>query len=328
MKKTLLNSLLIATALYGNQSQSSFTQDVLDDVTSTLNSDLSEKVKLENIKKYVDDLKFDDKVDESKYQFNLMAHYENYILLGSYSPNTLTEKYWTNGVRDSSKEYERDQTEAQFQISIKVPLYKNFLNTGADLFTAYTQNSYWQVYNTDHSSPFRETNYMPELFLDWHPDKKYGDSTLQNVRLAFIHQSNGQDVGKSRSWNRTEFMMVFKNENFYYGFNIWDRWDEDEKTDIASTKGDDNPDLTNYIGKQKYFVKYKTDNFNLTLAHQNNIFDYDIKKGNTKLDLTFPSINKNFDFFVRGFSGYGESLVDYNVKINRISFGIMIADWL
>jgi phospholipase A1 len=341
MKKYLTLSLILASSLWATEQKSSFVEDVYKDVSSTLqNTNLSEKMKLDNIQNYLKTIQFDDKVDTDKYPFNLMAHYENYMLLGGYSPTNLAEKHWTNGVDDTynndgtfNNGYERDSNEAQFQISIKVPLYKNFLNTGGDLFTSYTQNSYWQVYNTDHSSPFRETNYMPELFMDWHPLKQYGDSTLEKVRFALIHQSNGQDVGKSRSWNRTEMMFLFKNDNILYGFNIWDRWDEDAK-DINDpnypnvTEGDDNPGLTDYIGSQKYFIKYKSDNFNVMLAHQNDIFEYDINKGNTKLDLTFPSINSNFDFFIRGFHGYGESLVDYDVKINRVSFGIMLADWL
>jgi phospholipase A1 len=56
--------------------------------------------------------------------------------------------------------------------------------------------------------------------------------------------------------------------------------------------------------------------------------NYDINKGNRKIDFSFPSPNKNFDFFVRYFNGYGESLVDYNIKIERISFGFLLADWI
>ena len=64
------------------------------------------------------------------------------------------------------------------------------------------------------------------------------------------------------------------------------------------------------------------------LSHQNDIFNYDTNKGNTKIDITFPSMNSNFDFFIRYFNGYGESLIDYNIKLERVSFGIMIADWI
>jgi phospholipase A1 len=256
-----------------------------------------------------------------------MGYNENYIFLGGHSSTKLYEKEWTDAHASTNK-YERDTNEAQFQISFKLPLYKNFLNSKGDFFTAYTQNSYWQVYNTLYSSPFRETNHQPELFVEWQNDKKFGDSRLIKSKFSLIHQSNGQDVGQSRSWNRTELSFLFQHGNVYYGINAWDRWNEDPKVDLNATAGDDNPDLERFVGKQKYFVKYKGEKVSLTLAHQNDIFNYDINHGNTKVDFSFPSPNKNFDFFVRYFNGYGESLVDYNIKINRINFGILISDWI
>ncbi|MDX9742605.1 MAG: phospholipase A [Arcobacteraceae bacterium] len=334
MKKQLFLLLLTAIFSFGNDinstteiNKSTFIGDLMEEVSSTLDANITDKVKLENLKSYITSLQFDDKVDNEKYKFNLMGYNETYIFLGGYSPTKLYEKEWSDAYTSTNK-YQRDKNEAQFQISFKLPLYKNFLNSKGDLFTAYTQNSYWQVYNTEYSSPFRETNYQPELFVEWHNDKKFGDSKLIQSKLALIHQSNGQDVGQSRSWNRTELSFLFQNDNFYYGTNIWDRWDEKGKTDANATTGDDNPDLENLIGNQKYFVKYKGDKISITLAHQNDILNYDINKGNTKIDFSFPSPNKNFDFFVRYFNGYGESLVDYNIKIERISFGILIADWI
>jgi phospholipase A1 len=265
---------------------------------------------------------------KEKYTFNIMSHQENYLLFGGHSSSDILQKHWDdNGNRDMTKDYIRDSNEVQFQISVKLPLYSNFLGTKADLFTAYTQNSYWQAYNRNNSSPFRETNYKPELFLEWQPDLALGNTKLQKVRLSLIHQSNGKSIGASRSWNRTQLHLLFQNENLLYGLDIWDRWDEDQKDSPADVRGDDNPDLEKYIGKQKYFISYQTDDYKITLAHQNNIFDYSLSKGNTKLDLVLPSMSNNFDFFIRYFNGYGESLIDYNVKINRVSFGIILAQW-
>lgn len=329
MKKLVVFLILISFVNASNKTEAerTFLGDLMNEVTSTLDSNLSDKVKLESMQNYITSLKFDDKVDKSKYNFNIMGHYENYMLLGSYTPNKLYERNWADA-NTNTIDYERDTNEAQFQISIKVPLYKKFLGTKSDLFAAYTQNSYWQVYDTEHSSPFRETNYMPELFLEWQPHQRFGDSKLIQSRFALIHQSNGQDVGKSRSWNRTEVFFLFNLDNIYYGLNVWNRWDEDRKTDANSTKGDDNVGLEKFVGTERYFVKYKTDNVNITLSHQNQIFDYHVDRGNTKLDVSFPSINSNFDFFVRYFNGYGESLIDYNRHIKRVSFGILISDWI
>lgn len=329
--KNLLFFFLFITALFANETneKSTFIDDVLKEVTQTLDSNITNKVKLENVKEYLSNLEFNDEVDTKKYKLNLMGHYENFILVAGHSSSNLYERHWTNGVEDTNTNgYKRDTNEAQFQISIKTPLYSDFLATGADLFVAYTQNSYWQMYDRAHSSPFRETNYMPELFLEWQPEKKLGDSILKQVRFALIHQSNGQDIGASRSWNRSEIFFHLENNNINYGMHIWDRWDEDDKPNVQSPEGDDNVGLEDYIGNQRYFVKYKNDDFTLMLTHQNDIIEYDINKGNSKIDLTFPSPNKNFDFFIRYFTGYGESLIDYDVKVERISFGIMIANWI
>ena len=331
MKKIALALYLATTFCLANEmtqdAEKTFTSDLAKEVQSVLDANISDKIKMENIKEYLTTLEFNDEIDDQKYPFTLRGHHENYMLLGGYSSTKLYEKEWSDAHHVANK-YERDTNEAQFQISIKVPLYANFLHSGGDLFTAYTQNSYWQVYNTERSSPFRETNYMPELFMEWQPEKKFGDSKLLWTRLALIHQSNGQDVGQSRSWNRTEFSFVFQKDAIYYGASIWDRWNEDAKLDANATEGDDNPDLEKFIGNQKYFVKYRGDTIDLSLAYQNDILEYNRHYGNLKLDLSFPSVNKNLDFFVRYFYGYGESLVDYNEKIKRISFGILISDWI
>jgi len=265
---------------------------------------------------------------ENRYKFDFIPHEENYILLAGYTNSNIVEKFWnSDGERNHNKEYTRDQTETQFQFSFKIPVTQNLFNTKADLYFAYTQNSFWQVYDKKHSSPFRETNYKPELFLEWNPEYKIDHSRLEKIRLSFIHQSNGQNIGASRSWNRTQLHVAFRDESLFYGFDIWDRWNEKSKESLDKAKGDDNPDLEKYIGKQRYFIKYETDNYKVSLSHQNDIFNYDISKGNTKFDFIFPTGSDKIDFFIRYFHGYGESLIDYDVKIQRIGFGIMLATW-
>ncbi len=286
-----------------------------------LDSNISDSLKIENLQKYVENIKFDDNFTKEEANFNLIGHKKNFIIMG-YDARNHKE------IDAAGNTYDRDNREVQFQISIKTPLYKNFLGSGGTLYGAYTQNSYWQVFDTDHSSPFRETNYAPEAFIDWDMDKKFGSSTLTKVRATFTHQSNGQDLPNSRSWNRNDLMAVFKNDQYYYGATIWNRWNEDAKTSSTSTKGDDNPDLEKFIGKQKYFVKYVDGDYSVELSHQNDILDYNINYGNTIVDISFPSFNRNFDFMIRFFNGYGESLIDYNEKVNKISFGILLTDWI
>jgi len=330
----LVLSLTLCT-LYAKNDNTKFFNTLINNIKDTANSNLPDEIKLQKIQQYVSKLKLAKKKKEEKpfyaleaFNFNLMSYHDNFLLFGGYSPNTLIQKHWdSNGLRDYAKDYQRDSNEAQFQLSLKVPLAINMFNTSADLYVAYTQNSYWQVYNREHSRPFRETNYMPELFVEWQPKTKLGWTTLDKTRLSFIHQSNGGDIGYSRSWNKTEFMAQFKNDNLIYGFNIWDRWNEDTRTNPTDTHGDDNPDLEDYIGKQKLFVKYKYNHYGFSIEHQNDIFNYNIHKGNTKFDITLPTPSENFNLFIRYFYGYGESLIDYDVKIRRLSLGVKIHEW-
>ncbi|EAJ2693043.1 phospholipase A, partial [Campylobacter coli] len=59
---------------------------------------------------------------------------------------------------------ENRKTEMKFQLSIKKRLFEDLLGLGEKYYVGYTQTSWWQNYK--HSSPFRETNYQPEFFVD------------------------------------------------------------------------------------------------------------------------------------------------------------------
>lgn len=257
---------------------------------------------------------FEDNFDKKSLSedIKILAHKANYILPITY---------------DSRNHDDRKSAEAQFQISLKLPLYKNLLGSGGDLFSAYTQNSYWQVYDNTKSAPFRETNHQPEIFLEFTQDKKLNETiTLTNTQIALIHQSNGKSLPHSRSWNRAQLQMVFDYDNFFdFGFTLWHRFDEQSKPTPESSKGDDNPDLEDFIGRQKYFFELHYKKYDLRISHQNDITHYNFHKGNIKTEFFFPSFNKNFKWYLNHFYGYGESLIDYNVKVNKIGFGLLVS---
>jgi phospholipase A1 len=51
--------------------------------------------------------------------------------------------------------------------------------------------------------------------------------------------------------------------------------------------------------------------------------------GAVQLDWSFPLpwIGDKLSVYVQYFNGYGESLLDYNKSVNRISAGFMLVDW-
>ncbi|MEW8028578.1 MAG: phospholipase A [Candidatus Thiodiazotropha sp.] len=241
--------------------------------------------------------------------FVLSPHKQNYLLLASYNDKPNYEVY---NVPPS----EFDRVEMKFQLSFKMPVAESLFDTRADLYAAYTNLSFWQAYNRDISSPFRETVHEPELFVvipnDW---SLFGwRNVLQ--QYGVVHQSNGQGGFLSRSWNRAYANFLFERGNFLLGLKPWYRIPEDN---------DDNPDIDDFLGRYELRGIYKRENQTFSLLLRN-LFDGD-SRDTMQLDWSFP-IHGRWRGYLQYFNGYGESLIDYNAKSHRLGFGVQLTDWL
>lgn len=82
MKKYLYSLIIANSLLFGNvqedisSSDSTFLGDLLHEVTSTLDANITDKVKLETLQNYITSLEFNDTIDKDKYKFNLMGYNE------------------------------------------------------------------------------------------------------------------------------------------------------------------------------------------------------------------------------------------------------------
>ena len=264
----------------------------------------------------VDRLKVDE--ENTLQPFTLMAHRPNYFLAGAYNAKGYDPTLFRIQYRDPSIAF--DKAEAQFQISLKVPLGVDVFNA-FDIYAAYTNRSFWQFYNHDISSPFRETNHEPEVWAQFTPSwEVFGFTNLANA-IGVAHQSNGQGGVLSRSWNRIFANFVFARGNFAIDFKPWVRISE--KAD-----DDDNPDITDYLGHYEIRAGYKWNGQVFSLMSRNNL-ESGFDRGAVELGWSFPLWKYPYlKGYIQYFYGYGESLIDYYRRVNRIGIGISLNDWL
>jgi phospholipase A1 len=261
--------------------------------------------------------------DEEKAISNLwtiMPHRPNYILLGNYNFSSMNEKPYEDA---TGSDVYLNNTEVKFQISFKFKLWENLFKkrTNGDLFFAYTQLAMWQLYNKDISSPFRDTNYEPEILLYFDNDWKiFGFSNRLNV-IGFAHQSNGRSEPLSRSWNRVYAAFIFNKGNWANGLKVWYRIPED-------AEDDNNPDIEDYLGNFELRSVYKWEKNTLGIMWRNNL-DFDENRGAVQLDWSFPLPGTDrIKGYVQYFNGYGQCLLDYNASASTFGAGFLLTDWL
>lgn len=247
--------------------------------------------------------------------FSISQHRLNYILPFTYisNPNTLSAM----GLNTENV----DNIEAKYQISVKLPMYVEDKVTSG-LYLGFTAVSFWQVYNGEVSKPFRETNYEPEMFYSWRNELTFAGYKFNQIRLGLSHQSNGQSGLRSRSWNRLFSSAMFSDDKYFYYIKAWYRFDEDEKEHPFDAVGDDNPDITSFMGHIELGYGTQIGDVGVTTRIRNNL-KTSKNRGSIELNLSYP-ISEKYDILLQYFNGYGDSLIDYNRHQERIGLGIQL----
>ena len=167
--------------------------------------------------------------------------------------------------RINAEDRNLDPQDLKFQLSLKselfsnIPLIRNLpYVTSSRLWGAYTQQSYWQIFNAGASRPLRENNYEPELILSLGIDNEIDgvkkDYIPRLLNLGLVHQSNGRTNPLSRSWNRIYLEGGFElTDRISLLVRPWWRLPENKKED-------DNPDIEKYMGYGDMTVRWETEN--------------------------------------------------------------------
>lgn len=244
--------------------------------------------------------------------FVLTPHKQNYILPYTYNPSRNPDPF---GV----KRDDVDNEEIKFQISLKYLLLDRVFKNNGDFYIAYTNQSYWQAYNSDASSPFRETNHEPEAWLQFRTPLELAGFRLSLLSIGMNHQSNGRSEPLSRSWNRIMMSFIAENGNWVISLKPWYRIPEEDKDD-------NNPSIEKYVGYGELRSAYKWKEHVFSMMLRNNFRQSD-NMGAVELGWSFPLYKKVKGYF-QYFNGYCESLVDYDSSANRFGVGIMLSDIL
>ena len=215
-----------------------------------------------------------------------------------------------------SPDYESDKAETVFQVSAKLrPI-------GLPIYLAYSQRSFWSLYDASSSRPFRETVYNPEIFWRWYPSFEAGEF-LWGADFGYEHESNGQDLPRSRSWDRLYISPFIERRGTAAQLKIWFRLPEDRKKDENDPRGDDNPDIERYYGYAELQVHRRIgDNRRVHVMLRGNP-----SAGRGAIQLQHDWRIGGGDLFWQAYlwHGYGESLMDYNDTVTRIGVGFSMS---
>jgi len=252
------------------------------------------------------------------------------FVVRTYHPNFFLPVHYTSNINRSPSSPSHPsgagnpdyrEVEAKLQISLRAKIVEDLLLPGADLWVAYTQRSLWQIWDSEDSAPFRSTDYQPEIVYVIPVPEKWGALPfgwqLRMLQLGAAHQSNGQSDPLSRSWNR-----------LYLGAGL-------ERGDLAVVlranqrlsvqSNDDNPDLVDFVGRGEMAVAWTPGASTFGLIWRTNLDAS--ARGSLQLDWTYPvfaSQPAGLRWYAQFFTGYGETLLDYNHRQTRIGAGLAL----
>ena len=152
-----------------------------------------------------------------------------------------------------------------------------------------------------------------------------------NSGLGVVHQSNGQSLPLSRSWNRAYLMAgAERGHDWQLQLRLWARVPESAATD-------DNPGISDTVGRAEVSAWWRpAPEHHLGLTWRHSLSR--TARGSLRLewlrDLGGPAAGPAGSPFGSGlklhtqlFSGYGDSLLDHNRRRTVLGVGLSLVDF-
>lgn len=210
----------------------------------------------------------------------------------------------------------RKEGDAKFQISFKYRFFSAVPGSAprtwiGNTYFGYTQTSIWDV--EDDSLPFRDTSYRPSLFFLRDRIARYSTERRHfGIQFGIEHESNGQGGDDSRSLN-----IAFVRPTWRFGAIDGYHFTLSPKLYVYVDSLSDNPDLDEYRGYADLAAAWgKFDSWKIAGTLRTGTKN---DAGSIEVAVTYPLdrlISRDIGAFVmlQYFSGWGESLIDYDVK--------------
>jgi len=220
-------------------------------------------------------------------------------------------------------------TELRLQLSVRTKVAQGlFVDTAArrdSLWFGYSQQSYWQLFTPALSRPFRSTDHEPEVIYVAPLQTAMPNAwRLRYTGLAVTHHSNGQSLPLSRSWNRASLMLGAERGPVQLQARAWRRLPEGGE--------DDNPSITDSLGRAELRASWDAGGGHLWAMTARHALRRE-GRGSVRLEWFRDLSDKDtgtpsgLQLHTQLFTGYGDTLLDYNRRRTMLSVGLSLVDW-
>lgn len=142
-----------------------------------------------------------------------------------------------------------------------------------------------------------------------------------NLWVGYTQSSRWQVYNDtlSRSWNRVIGQLGVEKNNYSVQVRPWWRIPE-------SAQADNNPGIENYVGRGEVIITRHASGHSVMATGRHSLRAGNDSRGSIKLEWDIP-VSGNLRAHLLLFSGYGESLIDYNHRQTMVGAGVSLVEF-